>query len=1375
MKTRSARNVPVNNQIPRLAPATAMGIKTLQLMKTRLPILKLLIVLCSTLATTAVFGQTTYTWTNCAATDIGLAADWNPNGLPSGAPQDTAQWDGVCPGNLSLQYNTGFGNSGFGTSGINLVCTVNQVGNVSITTSAASSPAAGIFGITNNSATAVFHIGEPGAAHQLNLATRPGTAGTVHGFVNNSANAAIMDSSVTWVAGGGVACVMDFSGTGDWIVNHNLRQNNNNAGPITVVWEGPGTMTWSNGGTFNSGDAIGPIGINSGTVVLKGAGLAPNFALLGNNFITNTGTLKYDAAASSDNISRTILGTGTLQVNNGSLTLSGASTYTGTTLLSGGELIVNGAEIAGTSGPLGVGGVISFTGGTLGFSVNNVFDYSSRFSTAASQAFSIDTAGQNVTFTNATGLSSSGGTLTKVGSGTLTLAGTNSYTGLTTVSVGKLVFQGPKTGSGNITVLDSTAVGVTDTGTQVTPGTLTVGTSGGATLEFNNVNSTTTAPLAAATLSSAGTTTFNINNGTLAPSTSYPLLAWTSGSAPAVSLGTLNGFIGNLSTNGNMIQLNVTATAYKWTGSNNASWDLTTANNWIQNGGPVIFANGGPALLDDTAAGNTSITITGVLLPTSVTFNNVSSNYSIASSFGNEIGGSARLTKSGNGLVTLSGGANAYTGVTTLSGGTVSVGALANGGSASDIGAAGNNAANLVLDGGGLQYTGGGASIDRSFTLGTGGGTLDSSGSGALNLNNSGSLAYSGNGPRTLTLTGTDADANTLAAPLANNGGTTTLAKNGAGKWILTGNNTYSGVTTIAAGTLQIGAGGGSGSPGTGNITDNGVLDFNRTGTLTVSGTVSGSGSVINDGSGTVILPGNNSYSSGTTINAGTLQIGNAGATGQLNASSPITNNSLIIFNSTGASTISGVISGTGQLIKRGSGLLQILGVNTYTGTTTIDAGAQLQIWSGGSGANASSAITNNGTLIMMRQDNGVAIYAGNISGLGQVKEQVSNGNAGDSTLTGTNTYTGGTYILGGGIVLGDNGTTPFGGSIVGNIFLTNDYVHNTFGVPPNNYVPATITFNRADDFTFSGNIVGDGNLIQLGSGTLTLTGANTYTNGTTITAGTLQLGNGGTSGSAGTRNIVDNSVLVFNRSDNATFNNLISGSGSVVQYGSGTVTLNATNTYVGSTTVSNGTLVISGLGSPGTSSVGGDLNMFGGTLFSGSVGSVVTMNVAGNMAFATGTVVASINRSLSPSNSLFSVTGTITNTAGTLKLLNSGPQLVMIGDKFNIFNQGVTNGAAVTIVSPGFTVSNNLAVDGSVTVTAVQPVPTITSSASGGQLNLSWPASWTGGVHLQSQTNRVTVGLSNNWFTIPGTDAGNSYSTTMIKSNCVFYRLVVP
>ena len=132
--------------------------------------------------------------------------------------------------------------------------------------------------------------------------------------------------------------------------------------------------------------------------------------------------------------------------------------------------------------------------------------------------------------------------------------------------------------------------------------------------------------------------------------------------------------------------------------------------------------------------------------------------------------GTVALTKQGSGIFTLS-GTNTYTGVTTINAGTLSVATIGDGGVAGNLGAATNAAANLVLAGGTLQYTGAAASTDRLFTLTSNGGTIDASGAGALDFTNTGSVAFSGSGARTLTLAGTNTGNNTLAAVLGDGAG----------------------------------------------------------------------------------------------------------------------------------------------------------------------------------------------------------------------------------------------------------------------------------------------------------------------------------------------------------------------------------------------------------------------------------------------------------------------------------------------------------------------------------------------------------------------------------------------------------------------------
>ena len=380
-----------------------------------------------------------------------------------------------------------------------------------------------------------------------------------------------------------------------------------------------------------------------------------------------------------------------------------------------------------------------------------------------------------------------------------------------------------------------------------------------------------------------------------------------------------------------------------------------------------------------------------------------------------------------------------------------------------------------------------------------------------------------------------------------------------------------------------------------------------------------------------------------------------------------------------------------------------------------------------------------------------------------------NNVNVGVITFTGTNTYTGGTFIGDNELVLGD-GVTPGAGAIVGNVQFVNNF---TFAQDN----PRTLTFNRPDNFSFGGTITTNfttpqfnlGTVQLNGNGTVTLTANNTYGGGTVVNAGALVIGNGGSSGSVGFGPVALNSgnPLVINRTGSLSIPGAITAAGGVTLINSATVTLSsAGNTYAGPTTISNGTLIVTSLGN--------NLELDGGTVIVQGISSAAVLNVPGDLNINSGMLVASLNTAQTQSNTFYNVAGVITSgNSATLKLLNAGP-LPVPGSKFTIFSAPVTN---VTVVSPGMTVQNDLALDGSVTLLTVAPAPTLTVALlPGGNFNLTWPAAWIGGVHLQGQTNSTAVGLQNNWVSIPGTDLSNSYTTPLNGSNiCAFFRLIMP
>ena len=302
-----------------------------------------------------------------------------------------------------------------------------------------------------------------------------------------------------------------------------------------------------------------------------------------------------------------------------------------------------------------------------------------------------------------------------------------------------------------------------------------------------------------------------------------------------------------------------------------------------------------------------------------------------ALNYGGIIDGTAStsLTKVGTGTLELS-GTNTYTGATTVAAGTLSIAADTNLGTAPAAPTAGH----LTINAGGTLAT-----------------------TASFNLNTNRGLALTGTGDATINVTTGSLEYNGVIA----GGAGSTLAKTGAGTLALYGNNTYAGATTITAGILQVGGGTASGSLGTGDVTNNAALVFNRSDTAVVANAISGIGSVIQAGGGTTILTGANSYAGVTTISNGVLQVGNGGTSGSLGVDG-VTNNTFLVFNRSDTVTVANNISGGGEVRQNGTGTTILSGTNTYTGGTNVNAGA-LVVSGNSSGATGTTTVFSNATL----------------------------------------------------------------------------------------------------------------------------------------------------------------------------------------------------------------------------------------------------------------------------------------------------------------------------------------------------------------------------------------------------------------------------
>jgi fibronectin-binding autotransporter adhesin len=1090
------------------------------------------------------------------------------------------------------------------------------------------------------------------------------------------------------------------------------------AGNTALTINGPGSLTINNsngytggtnfaGGTLKLGNSAalggGPLTISGGTLdnssgaAMTVAGNIPqtwnnSFTFLGSNplnlgsgAVTMSASPTVTVSGSTLTVAGAISGAGALTKNgSGTLALGTANGYGGGTTLSNGVLSF-------ANGALGSGNVV-FNGGTLQWAAGNTQDTSSKINlTTSTQSAYLNTNGNTVTF--GTSLSGSGG-FTKLGAGTLVLNVQNSMTGAVNVNGGTVqtsILNTPNgalgsaslvvvnSGAGITSTTNNTVVGTTPSGTaqlQINAGGIVAQTAGatchldavvlnGGTLAANSANTTygnwdldygvstpgngTTSYISGgnASLTQAGGTVFNV------------------GASDTVVVSSVLAHVSGAGDHG-LIQSG--AGTLVFTAANTYSSGTTI------NGGTLQIGNGG-------AAGSLA---TGGIITTNSTLA-VSRSDSVAQSgilSNSAIFGTGGLTQVGPGTLTLD-QLNTYSGTTTISGGVLNAFTLADAGNPSSIGqgsAYPGSPADLVIDGGTLQYTGASAaSTGRLFTVGrSGNAALDASGQvgGSMTIGAYGGSITFANTAAAATLTLTGSGAGILAAEIDDsNPGVyaTSLFKTGTGSWVLSGSNTYTGGTSVDAGALYInglnGASaiavksgailGGSGTAaGVATVASGGSIQagYNGTGSLTLGGLSMGAG-------GTINIPDFTNYTSSPAV----VVSGNNGLT-----------------LSGGSASVTIALSG---MVPTGSGSVELL---QYAGAIQAGNSTAFTLNTSGLqnvGSRSTFKLSNPSGFIDLTYSVDYPIWSGAGNGVWDTATQSPKNWVLASNSSPTD------FLAGDAVVFDDTAGTNTTVSISGT----------------GNVYPISVTFsNLNQSYLIQGthSIAGSAALAVNGGGLVAITNTNSYTGGTTLTNNsTLSFANGAL-GSTGSITFAGNSTLQWNGSNtqdvsgrlaigngvtatidtqanNVTFASGFGGqTGSLVYVGSGTLALTAPETYTGSTTISNGTLQLG----DGTTGHDGSLaspvindnsalvyNIAGSQTYSGAIGGNGTLQKSGS-----GTLV------LSGTNRYYGATtvnGGVLSIASANNLPSTSP-LTLSGGGAVTMTAGMTFANNVTIAS---------------------------------------------------------------------------------------------
>jgi fibronectin-binding autotransporter adhesin len=1020
---------------------------------------------------------------------------------------------------------------------------------------------------------------------------------------------------------------------------------------------------------------------------------------------------------------------------------------------------------------------------------------------------------------NLSGVISGSGVINKMGSGTLTLSGNNTYAGVTQLSAGTtIVTSNNGLGSNTVaTVVDPGAtLQVQGNITTAEPLSLSGTGNGGIGALRNNGNETlsglvqlganATVQNPSGTLTMSGgivTNTFVATFDGASNTTESGIVSGTGGitknGAGTLTLSGASTYSGATQVNaGTVIVTNNTGLGSAAGATTVVSGAMLQVNNNITSPENLTLAGTGVGAIGalNSSAGtntmsgtvtltaNTEIGTTAGTLTLSGNFNNAgfTTTYDGAGNTveSGAVSGTGGIIKDAAGLLTLSGNST-YTGTTQLNTGITLL---------SSNNGLGSNAANTtVASGATLQVNNNITSPENLSLAGTGNGAI-----GALN-NLSG--ANSMNGTVTLTANTTilsTAGTLTLAGAFTNAGftaiydgaanivesgivsGTGGIIKNGAGTLTLSGNSTYGGASQLNTGITILTNNNGLGAIGTGTTVASGAtLQVQNTITsaepLSLAGTGSGGIGALNNGA-------NNNTMSGAIVQSADATI--TSTAGTLTLSGGLNNAGFVsTFDGAGTTNDSSVITGAGDVIKNGSGTLQLSGAasNTYGGTTFVNAGIVDLNKTPGLNALPGPVIigNNDGTasndVVRLLANNqipvtsAITVTSSGLLNLNNFNDGIGGLLINSGTTSGGNVTTGtGTLTLGGDVSLTVFGTGASGATIAGNLALGG--VTRSFDIANG---------TSASDLTVSA-IISDGGgasgVTKIGAGTLVLSGANsnTYTGTTTVNVGQIDLNK-----TAGQNAIP--AALVIGDNDGTASNDVvrllaadqIPSTSAVTVTSSGLLSLNGNTETLGGITLNSG--VTSGANvttGAGTLTLAGDVTL---TAFgTGATGATMTGNlnlggVTRTFNVADGQAIADLTVSSIVSNGNVTKTG-----AGTLVFSGgnnyAGATLVSAGI-LNVQNAlGLGTNAAGTTVSTGAT----LQLQGGITVatealtlngtgTTALPATPATAPDPGALENVSGNNIWNGTVALNTASS-IGVDLAANTLTLGGVISGGNNLT---------------